>query len=134
MPVVFNLDLVNQASSVCRDEATVSDAFAVALGVDKGVLDAELAHIVPKLPATAVAVEEPDTLAVSLDGLFLRRQRLLLELHAIDRRSFPWKGQRAILRAMQALGVESLAGLGEVGDSASIASLVGGVSGLGRDG
>ena len=57
-----------------------------------------------------------------------------MEPHAVNRRSFPWKGQRAILRAIQALGVESLAGLGEVGDSASIASLVGGVSGLGRDG
>ena len=92
MPVVFNLDLVNQASSVCRDEATVSDAFAVALGVDKGVLDAELARIVPRLPAVGGVPEEPDTLALSPDGLFLRRQRLLLELHAVDRRSFPWKG------------------------------------------
>ena len=65
MPVVLDLYLVDRASSVCRDEATVSDAFAVALGVAKGVLDAELARIVPKLPATAVAVEEPDTLALS---------------------------------------------------------------------
>ena len=119
---------------MCRDEATVSDAFDAALGVDKGVLDAELARIVPRLPTAGGAPEEPDTLALSPDGLFLRRQRLLLELHAIDRRSFPWKGQQAILRAMQALGVESLADLGEVGDAASIASLVGGVAGLGRDG
>ena len=126
--------MVNLAASVCRDEATVSDAFAAAMGVDKGVLDAELARIVLRLPAVGGVPEEPDTLALSPDGLFLRRQRLLLELHAIDRRSFPWKGQRAILRAMQALGVESLGDLGEVGDAASIASLVGGVTGLGRDG
>ena len=119
---------------MCRDEATVSDAFAAAMGVDKGVLDAELDRIVLRLPAVGGMPEEPDTLALSPDGLFLRRQRLLLELHAVDRRSFPWKGQRAILRAMQALGVESLGDLGEVGDAASIASLVGGVAGLGRDG
>ena len=60
--------------------------------MDKGVLDAELARIVPRLPATAAAVEEPESLAPSPDGLFLRRQRLLLELRAVDRRSFPWKG------------------------------------------
>ena len=134
MPAIFDLRLVNLAGSVCRDEATVSDAYAAAMGVDKGVLDAELARIVLRLPAAGGVPEEPDTLALSPDGLFLRRQRLLLELHAVGRRSFPWKGQRAILRAMQALGVESLGDLGEVGDAASIASLVGGVPGLGRDG
>ena len=70
MPSVFNLGLANLAASVCRDEATVSDAFAAAMGVDKGVLDAELDRIVLRLPAVGGMPEEPDTLALSPDGLF----------------------------------------------------------------
>ena len=89
MPAIFYLKLAGLALSVCQDQSPVSDAYAEALGVAKGILDADCDRLVPRLAATAVAPEEPESLALSPDGLFLRRQRLMLELHAVDRRSFP---------------------------------------------
>ena len=65
MPAIFNLQLAGLALSVCEDQSTVSEAYATALGVAKGILDAELACIVPRLGATDVAPEEPATLALA---------------------------------------------------------------------
>ena len=127
MPPVMplNLALVNLAASVCEDQEVASEAYASAMGVAKGVLDAELARLVPRILAGGGVGAELAFLALSQVKLFLRRQRLLLEPHAMGRRDLSWESQRSLLRAMQVLGVESLAEIGEVGDAKAIIQMVG---------
>ena len=77
----FDLPLATLASAVCEDAATASLAYAQALKVDRGVPDAELALMVDRIAAVGGDAQEPSALALEEDGLFLLRQRLLLELY-----------------------------------------------------
>ena len=98
--------------------------------VPKGVLDAELALLVDRIPAGGGDAQEPTFLALKQEVLFLLRQQLLLEVHAMGRRDLPWQQKRALLRAMQTVGVSSLAALGELGDTKTIIEMVGTVAGI----
>ena len=88
----FDLPLENLASAVCEDLATASLAYAPALKIDRGVADAELALMVDRIAAVGADAQEPSALALEEDGLFLLRQRLLLELYALGRREGPFAG------------------------------------------
>ena len=48
----------------------------------------------------------------------------------MGRRDLPWQQKRALLRAMQIMGVSSLATLGELGDTKTIVEMVGTVAGI----
>ena len=126
----FDLPLATLASAVCEDAATASVAYAEALKVDKGVADAELALIVDRIPAVGPDAQEPAALALEGEGLFLLRRRLLLELYALGRRELPRLQKRALLRAMQIMGVSSLVKLGEIGNVAAIVDAVGKIAGI----
>ena len=136
MPAVvpFDLPLVNLASAVCEDEEFASEAYATAMKVAKGVLDAELALMVERIPAVGGDAQEPATLALQQEGLLLLRLRLLLELHALVRRDLPWQQKRALLRALQNMGLSSLVALGEIRNTTAIVEAFVKVAGMGDGG
>ena len=121
----FDLPLATLAPAVCKDTATASVAYAEALKVDKGAADAKLALMVDRIPTMGADAQEPAALALEEEGLFLLHQRLLVELYALGWRELPWQQKRALLRAMQIMGVSSLAELGEMGNVAAIVDAVG---------
>ena len=126
----LNLALVNLAASAYEDREVASEAYASAMGVAKGVRDAELARLVPSIPAWGGATAEPASLALSQDELFLWRQRLLLELHAMGKRDLSRQSQRSLLRAVKVLGVASLTGIGEIANAKAIIEMVGPAAGI----
>ena len=135
MPVLpFDLPLASLAESACEDEAFSSVAYATAMQVEKSVLNAELALTVNRIPALGDNAQEPATLALEDEGLFLLRQQLLLELHALGRRDLPWQQKRALLRALQIMGVSSFEAVGEIGNVAAVVDAVSKVAGIGNGG
>ena len=69
----FDLPLATLASAVCEDTAAASLAYVQALKVGRGVTDAELALMVDRIAAVGGDAQEPATLALGEDGLFLSR-------------------------------------------------------------
>ena len=97
---------------MCSDTPTVSEDYAAALGVPKGVLDGQLALLVNQEAGEHVALRLDHPAAPVSHEL---RQRLRLDLESMGRADLPVQQQRGLLRGLAQLGAKSLERAGALG-------------------